>query len=124
MDKLHEIVPVASIAAPPRADAAAAALAGHSPPTSEPSSPASSMPSSQAPTGRRSASRVEKLAARIARVVERRTSGSIVGLTVEIRRDGVHLGGRCATFYSKQLAQQAAMGVAEDEPLTNEIEVG
>ncbi|HEV3006884.1 MAG TPA: BON domain-containing protein [Pirellulales bacterium] len=120
MDKLHEVVPGASVAATPRADAATAALASHSPPTGEPAS----LPSIQPSACRRSASRAEKLAARIARVVERRTSGSIVGLTVEIRRDGVHLGGRCATFYSKQLAQQAAMGVAEDEPLSNEIEVG
>jgi hypothetical protein len=119
MDKLHEIVPGAAIVAPPRADAAA--LEGQPPQNGE-NSPSSS-PSSR-PLGRRSATRAEKLAARIARVVQRRTSGSIVGLTVEIRRDGVHLGGRCATFYSKQLAQQAAMGVAEDEPLTNEIEVG
>jgi hypothetical protein len=102
MENLHEIAPVTSLAGAQAIEAV----------TSASSSP------------KRSSSRCAKLAARIERVVKRRTSGSIVGLTVEIRRDGVHLGGRCATFYSKQLAQQAAMGVAEDEPLTNEIEVG
>ncbi len=100
MDKLHEIAPAASVVAEPVVETISASAA------------------------KRPASRAEKLAARIARVVQRRTSGSIVGLTVAVRGDGVHLGGRCATFYSKQLAQQAAMGVAEDEPLTNEIEVG
>ncbi|HUY36803.1 MAG TPA: hypothetical protein VMV69_28980 [Pirellulales bacterium] len=99
MDKLHEIAGVASAVAVPRVETVSASSA------------------------KRVLSRTEKLAARIARVVRRRTSGSIVGLTVEVGRDGVHLGGRCATFYSKQLAQQAAMGVAEDETLTNGIEV-
>jgi len=98
MDKLHEIEPIIAAAAP-------------------------AIEVVSVSSTKRAASRAEKLAARIARVVQRRTSGSIVGLTVEVRRDGVYLGGRCATFYSKQLAQQAAMGVVEDEPLTNEIEV-
>lgn len=65
----------------------------------------------------------ERLAARIARVVERRTSRTIHNLHVEVRRDGVFLDGQCDCFYSKQLAQQAAMGLADDKQLTNRIKV-
>ncbi|HEV3340493.1 MAG TPA: BON domain-containing protein [Pirellulales bacterium] len=67
--------------------------------------------------------RSEKLAARIARVVKRRTAGSVQNLRVEVRRDGVFLDGQCASFYSKQLAQQAAMGLTDERQLTNRIEV-
>ena len=69
------------------------------------------------------AARSEKLAARIARVVKRRTAGSVQNLRVEVRRDGVYLDGQCASFYTKQLAQQAAMGLADEKQLTNRIEV-
>jgi osmotically-inducible protein OsmY len=67
--------------------------------------------------------RSERLAARIARVVKRRTAGSVQNLRVEVRRDGVFLDGQCACFYTKQLAQQAAMGLADEKQLTNRIEV-
>lgn len=68
-------------------------------------------------------SRSDRLAARIARVVKRRTAGSVQNLRVEVRRDGVFLDGQCASFYTKQLAQQAAMGLADEKQLTNRIEV-
>ncbi|HWB13018.1 MAG TPA: BON domain-containing protein [Pirellulales bacterium] len=64
-----------------------------------------------------------RLAARIARVVARRTAGSVQNLRVEVRRDGVFLDGQCASFYTKQLAQQAAMGLSDEKQLTNRIEV-
>jgi hypothetical protein len=64
------------------------------------------------------------LAESIARVVRHRTGGKVQGLKVEVRRDGVRLQGRCATFYCKQLAQHAAMDLTPDSVLTNEIEVG
>lgn len=67
--------------------------------------------------------RGDKLATRIARVVKRRTAGSVQNLRVEVRRDGVFLDGQCATFYTKQLAQQAAMDLADEQQLTNRIEV-
>ena len=67
--------------------------------------------------------RSQRLAARIARVVKRRTAGSVQNLRVEVRRDGVFLDGQCASFYTKQLAQQAAMGLADEKQLTNRIEV-
>jgi hypothetical protein len=35
----------------------------------------------------------------------------------------VYLEGRCATYYTKQLAQHAAMGIIEDEHLENLIVV-
>lgn len=65
----------------------------------------------------------DRLAARISRVVRRRTAGTIQNLHVEVRRDGVFLDGQCASFYAKQLAQQAAMGLTSDKQLTNRIEV-
>lgn len=71
----------------------------------------------------RDVARGEKLAVRIARVVRRRTAGSVLNLRVEVRRDGVFLDGQCATFYTKQLAQQAAMVLADEKQLTNRIEV-
>lgn len=68
-------------------------------------------------------SRGDRLATRIARVVRRRTAGSVQNLRVEVRRDGVFLDGECDTFYTKQLAQQAAMDLADEKPLMNRIEV-
>lgn len=67
--------------------------------------------------------RGDKLAARIARVVTRRTAGSVQNLRVEVRREGVFLDGQCPSYYAKQLAQQAAMDLADEKPLTNRIEV-
>ncbi|HET6881433.1 MAG TPA: BON domain-containing protein [Pirellulales bacterium] len=67
--------------------------------------------------------RGDRLAVRIARVVKRRTAGSVLNLRVEVRRDGVFLDGECNTFYTKQLAQQAAMDLADEKPLLNRIEV-
>jgi hypothetical protein len=64
----------------------------------------------------------ERLAASIERAVLRETSGGVRNLHVEVDRRGVRLEGRCATYYCKQLAQQAAMGLSDDD-LTNRIEV-
>jgi len=65
----------------------------------------------------------EKLAASIERAVQRQTSGGVRNLCVEINRQGVLLKGRCRTYYCKQLAQTAAMGVSAGDQLTNQIEV-
>lgn len=65
----------------------------------------------------------EKLAARIERAIRRGTSDKVRELRVEIRRDGIHLAGRCGTFYCKQLAQTAALPLAGTMPLHNWIEV-
>jgi osmotically-inducible protein OsmY len=70
----------------------------------------------------------KRLAEAIEREIQERTGGKIHGLRVEVGAAGVRLQGRCSTFYCKQLAQHAAMNLAEknlkgDGPLTNEIEV-
>jgi hypothetical protein len=65
----------------------------------------------------------EKLAARIERAVRRGTGDRVRELQVEIRRDGVHLMGRCGSFYCKQLAQTAALTLTGKQQLHNRIEV-
>lgn len=65
----------------------------------------------------------ERLAASIERAVTRETSGRVHNLHVEVNGHGVLLRGRCPTYYLKQLAQHAAMGVPGGDRLTNQIEV-
>ena len=65
----------------------------------------------------------EKMALRIERAVRRGTSDKVRELKVVIARDGIHLTGRCGSYYCKQLAQTAAMAIAGKEPLYNRIEV-
>lgn len=64
------------------------------------------------------------LESRIRGRIEHRLGGRIRDLSVQIVGKSVILGGECATYYSKQLAQHAALGVIEDEHLENEIRVG
>lgn len=66
---------------------------------------------------------VQAWASRIRRAVRRETRGGVNQLKVDIDPRGVHLRGRCRSFYCKQLAQQAAMRLAGDTPLDNQIEV-
>lgn len=63
-----------------------------------------------------------KLSSRLRRLVERRTSGQVHDLRVEVVDQGVLLSGRCATFYCKQLAQHAVMDSTE-RPVINRIDV-
>jgi hypothetical protein len=65
----------------------------------------------------------EKLAARIERAVRRGTGDRVRELRVEIRWDGVHLMGRCGSFYCKQLAQTAALVLTGKQQLHNRIDV-
>jgi len=65
----------------------------------------------------------ERLAASIERAVQRETRGGVRNLCVEVNCNGVLLKGRCPTYYLKQLAQHAAMGMPGGERLTNQIEV-
>lgn len=65
----------------------------------------------------------EKLAARIERHIRRETNDKVRELRVLVHVSGVVLKGRCGTFYCKQLAQHAAMKIAGDEPLVNQIDV-
>jgi hypothetical protein len=63
------------------------------------------------------------LAVAIHQRIESRIGGRIRDLSVRIAGNTIVLEGRCATYYSKQLAQHAALGVIEDENLENDIVV-
>ncbi len=65
----------------------------------------------------------EELAASVERAVRRETGCGIRNLRVVVNRDGVLLKGWCSTYYCKQLAQHAAMGVSGQDHVTNSIEV-
>ena len=65
----------------------------------------------------------ERLAASIERAVQRQTAGGVRNLSVEVNGTGVLLRGRCKTYYCKQLAQHAAMDVAGQDSLSNQITV-
>ncbi len=65
----------------------------------------------------------ERIAASIERAVQRETGGRVRDLRVEVSHRGVWLSGHCNTYYTKQMAQHAAMAVSADGPLTNQIEV-
>jgi osmotically-inducible protein OsmY len=65
----------------------------------------------------------ERLAASVERAVFRETCGGVRNLRVEVSDQGILLTGRCTSYYTKQKAQHAAMGVSGTEELTNGIEV-
>ena len=56
-------------------------------------------------------------------LVQRRLGSRVRDLRVVVRRDGVILQGRAATYHAKQLAQHAAMELASMPILANDIEV-
>jgi len=53
--------------------------------------------------------------------IESRVRGRVRNLRVRVFEGIVILQGQCATYYTKQLAQHAALGVLEDEHLENAI---
>ncbi len=65
----------------------------------------------------------EKLAASIERAVQLETGRGVADLIVEVSPQGILLRGRCSTYYTKQLAQHAAMSLPGGDRLTNSIEV-
>ena len=65
----------------------------------------------------------EELAASIERAVQYETGRGVADLTVEVGPQGVLLRGRCDTYYTKQLAQHAAMRMPGGDRLVNSIEV-
>jgi hypothetical protein len=65
----------------------------------------------------------EELAASIERAVQLETGRSVDDLTVEVSPQGILLKGRCTTYYTKQLAQHAAMSMPGGDRLINSIEV-
>jgi len=70
-----------------------------------------------------SSDRGRRLAVAIRQRIESRLGGRIHDLAVRVSDNTIVLEGRCATYYSKQLAQHAALGVIEDEHLENAIVV-
>jgi hypothetical protein len=102
--------------------------------------PASALPESEAaetevilsPQGFETASPVDHgsrterqrhLAIAIRQRIESRLGGRVRDLAIRISAEMIVLEGSCATFYTKQLAQHAALGVLEDEHLENAIVV-
>jgi hypothetical protein len=67
--------------------------------------------------------RNRQLAIAIRQRIESRLPGRVRELSVRILERTVVLEGQCATYYTKQLAQHAALGILEDEQLENDIEV-
>jgi hypothetical protein len=65
----------------------------------------------------------EGLAVSIERAVRRETDWAVEDLTVEVNSQGILLRGRCDTYYTKQLAQHAAMRIPGGDRLINSIEV-
>ncbi|MEM9186452.1 MAG: hypothetical protein AAGB00_08165 [Planctomycetota bacterium] len=55
--------------------------------------------------------------------ITKRLGSRVHALKVSINDKTILIEGRCSTYYSKQLAQHAALGVVEDEQLENAIEV-
>jgi hypothetical protein len=60
---------------------------------------------------------------RLETLIERRLGNQVRDLKVVVRATGLILQGRAATYHAKQLAQHAAMDVANVPILANEIEV-
>jgi hypothetical protein len=67
--------------------------------------------------------REARLVAAITQRIESRLPGRVRNLHVRVTSEGVVIEGFCATYYTKQLAQHAALGVLEDEHLENAIVV-
>jgi hypothetical protein len=67
--------------------------------------------------------RHRRLAIAIMQRIESRLPGRVRNLAVRITGDTIVLEGQCATYYTKQLAQHAALGILEDEHLENAIAV-
>ena len=65
----------------------------------------------------------EELAASIERAVQFETGRGVADLTVEVGPQGVLLKGHCDTYYTKQLAQHAAMRMPGGDRLINSIVV-
>jgi hypothetical protein len=65
----------------------------------------------------------EMLVASIERAVQNETGHGVDHLTVEVSPQGILLRGHCETYYCKQLAQHAVMGMRAGDRLLNHIEV-
>ena len=63
------------------------------------------------------------LTAQVEAAIRRLTGDRVRGLRVTVQAETIRIEGRCATFYCKQLAQQAALELMCQETLVNHIEV-
>jgi hypothetical protein len=82
------------------------------------------VPLSDCPDSRdASAIRRGQLPLKIRTRIESRLGGRVRNLVVRLFDGTVVLEGQCATYYTKQLAQHAALGILEDEHLENAIVV-
>jgi len=63
------------------------------------------------------------LAWNVHRAIRRLAPGRIRDLKVDVDGERVLLSGHCGTFYCKQTAQQAAMALATDKRVENQIVV-
>ena len=68
-------------------------------------------------------SEMDELVASIKRSIRRETYRGVQEMCVTLENGKVVLSGHCKTFYTKQLAQQAAMKVIGTDELVNEIRV-
>jgi hypothetical protein len=75
----------------------------------------------QSPAAGYGTERHRNLAVVIRQRIESRLGGRVRDLAIRFQGDTIVLEGRCATFYTKQLAQHAALGVLEEEQLDNAI---
>lgn len=66
---------------------------------------------------------VDPLGDLVARAVQLATGRRVHKLEVEVLDDSIRLLGFCATFHCNQIAQTAAMEVAGDLPVDNQIVV-
>jgi len=66
---------------------------------------------------------IDPLVDQVAQAVEAATGGRVHKLVVEIAGDTIRLQGFCATFHCNQLAQTAAMDVAGEAVVENQIVV-
>jgi len=67
--------------------------------------------------------RLRTLETAIRQRIESRVRGRVRNLNVRVFEGVVILDGQCATYYTKQLAQHAALAMLEDEQLENAIVV-
>lgn len=65
----------------------------------------------------------DELIRRICRIVKRETNLGVQEMQVTFEDDRLFLHGYCRTFYTKQLAQQAALTILGDIELVNNIRV-
>lgn len=71
----------------------------------------------------RQMSRRDSLEQIIRQRISTRLGHRIRNLVVGVEGGVIHLAGQCSTYYSKQLAQHAVLGVVENEIVENGIEV-